>query len=497
MPDFGTPVAQNVNVDPSKGVSTLSDLMSLKQKQIGIQQAQQNLQTGQFMQQQQQAEAQKQQQAMGERQTLQGFLSSGKDDQGNSILDASGQPNMPALSAAITRTMPLTGQDALQHIIKTQSDKIGLTDVTRQLGQSYRNDISGIVRSSINSKDSADDMGSKLDAYVAQQGPNAPVALAQAAGFAKSQFLNAASQPTPEKKNAEILRIAQGFQPAGTTEGEQKPSMGTITGPNGGLQAVQLNPLSPVPMGANGTEVKQGVSPQIMMDANGRPHFVGGAGGGVGNTDSWPSTTDVQARNSAAANMTTHFDGLNASAQSVPLTTALTKTIQGLAPEAFTGVGGDKKQYMAGVLRAFGANPTGDAQTDTNLLNKAIAQLNISSPAGTDAARALVEAGQPNSKMDPQAIKEAAGTIAGQVKMNQAERDFLTTTRYRNGGAGDPQAYQQGRQTFEANADPRIWQYEELANTDRGAARAFIARQPDKADLIRKAGALQGMGFFQ
>ena len=195
--------------------------------------------------------------------------------------------------------------------------------------------------------------------------------------------------------------------------------------------------------------------------------------------------------------MSDHFTGLNASAQSLPLVTGLTKTIEGLAPSAFTGPGGDKKQYMAGILRGFHINATGDAQTDTNLLNKAMAQLNISTPAGTDAARALVEAGQPNSHMDPDAIKEAAGTLRGQVMMNQAERNFLQTTRLSNRGAGDPQAYQEGRQQFEASADPRIWQYQDLAKSNPAAARAFIARQPDKADLVRKAGALEQMGFFR
>ena len=188
--------------------------------------------------------------------------------------------------------------------------------------------------------------------------------------------------------------------------------------------------------------------------------------------------------------------GLNASAQSLPLVTGLTKTIEGLAPSAFTGPGGDKRQYMAGLARVFGVNLTGDAQTDTNLMNKAMAQLNISTPAGTDAARALIEAGQPNSHMDAAAIREAAGTVAGQIRMNAAERNFLQTTRLSNRGAGDPQAYQEGRQLFEANADPRIWQYEDLAKSNPPAAKAFISRQPDRADLVRKAGAREQMGFF-
>jgi hypothetical protein len=271
---------------------------------------------------------------------------------------------------------------------------------------------------------------------------------------------------------------------------------------NTGGKQVNQNPFTP-----NAPSLTNTLSPQVILDANGQPHYVGGGNGapsasgghsGTGlNGGGWATPANVEAQKNATTDMSNHFAGLNASAQSLPLTTALTKTIESLSPSAFTGVGGDKKQYMSGLLRSFSLDATGDAQTDTNLLNKAIAQLNISSPAGTDAARQLVEAGQPNSKMDATAIKEAAGTVAGQVKMNAAERNFLQTARYSNQGTGDVNTYQEGRQKFEANADPRIWQYEELAKTNPKAANAFINRQPDKSVLVKKAGALEGMGFFK
>src|SRR6266853_698600 len=91
MPDFGAPVAQNVDVSPNKGLQTLGELMGLQQKQIGIQQQQQNLATGQFLQQQQQAEAQRQQQAMGTRQAATKMAQSGQDLQGNSIRGDDGE----------------------------------------------------------------------------------------------------------------------------------------------------------------------------------------------------------------------------------------------------------------------------------------------------------------------------------------------------------------------------------------------------------------------
>jgi hypothetical protein len=501
MPDFGgAPVA--TNVDTGKGVQTLSDLMGLQQKQIAIQQQKQTLQTGQALQASAQAQAQQNQQAMGERQLLQSSMQKGSDPEGNPLMGANGEADPVALTKFATKYLPMTGQDVVQNIVKTQDTRLKLADSARQLGQNYKDDIAGIVRSSMGDQNTPADapgvIQSKIDAYVQQQGPNAPAALTNAASYSKSLLQNLGDHVPDAKTKLSLLHLAQQFEPTGAVAGTQAPAIGSVTGQAGGAQPVQLNPLSPLPMGATGPEVKTGVAPQIVMDLQGQPHYIGGAAGTGAGGQPFPTPAGVQAQSGVAKDMSDHFTGLNASAQSLPLVTGLTKTIESLAPSAFTGPGGDKKQYMAGILRGFGINATGDAQTDTNLLNKAMAQLNISTPAGTDAARALVEAGQPNSHMDPDAIKEAAGTLRGQVMMNQAERNFLQTTRLSNRGAGDPQAYQEGRQAFEAQADPRIWQYQDLAKSNPAAARTFIRRQPDGADLLRKAGVLeQQMGFFR
>jgi len=74
MPDFGSPVAQNVDINPGRGIQTISGLMGLKQQQqaiqskaIGIQQQEQALQTGQYTQQAAQATAQQAQQTASQR----------------------------------------------------------------------------------------------------------------------------------------------------------------------------------------------------------------------------------------------------------------------------------------------------------------------------------------------------------------------------------------------------------------------------------------------
>lgn len=63
MPDFGAPVAQNVDINPLR---TLGDILSLKQKQVGLQQQQQVLKS-------ETAQAQQQTQTAGQRGALAGF----------------------------------------------------------------------------------------------------------------------------------------------------------------------------------------------------------------------------------------------------------------------------------------------------------------------------------------------------------------------------------------------------------------------------------------
>ena len=466
MPDFGAPVAQNVDVSPNKGLQTLGELMGLQQKQIGIQQQQQNLATGQFLQQQQQAEAQRQQQAMGTRQAATKMAQSGQDLQGNSIRGDDGEIDPVKFSASLNRIDPVNAAPITQNIIKTLSDKFNLQSGALKLDAQQRQMLQGPLQA-LNVNASDDNITNARN--VIGQLTSAHPEMVKTANSANSLLDHIQNEKDPEKRKQLANSYSALFQAGAPVETQPSGAQADI-GPE-----IQVGARQPPAAGGGftpATTLTKGLAPQIVMDAAGQPHFIGtpsaAPAGGVGGP-SFPSTPQVQAQKAAADDMTTHF----------------------------TGPGGDKRQYVAGLANTFGVNFTGDAQTSTNLMNKAMAQLNISTPAGTDALRTLIEAGQPNSKMDPTAIKEAAGTVASQVRMNTAERNFLQTTRMSNRGTGDPQAYQQGRQAFEANADPRIWQYEQLAKSNPAAARAFISRQTDKADLVRKAGALEQMGFFR
>jgi hypothetical protein len=248
MPDFGSPVADQITPpNPNQSIQSLSGLLGISQQQQALQQGQQQLQVGA-------GQAQQAQQQMSERQLLQQTMASGKDPDGNPIKGPDGEVSPTALAGFANKYLPLTGPGVVNNVISTMDNRLKLNDSVRTLGQSYKDDMSGIVRASIGTQDPAASVSAGLDAYV-QQNPNAAPAAARAKALVGSL---SPSMPQAQRDSA-LQHLSMEFQPSATTAAQQAPSIVGITGPNGGYQGVQNNPLSAVPQGPTGPEVAQGV----------------------------------------------------------------------------------------------------------------------------------------------------------------------------------------------------------------------------------------------
>jgi len=154
--------------------------------------------------------------------------------------------------------------------------------------------------------------------------------------------------------------------------------------------------------------------------------------------------------------------------------------IRQLAPEAFTGVGGARKELVAGVANAIGISAYEAEKTATDELRK---NSNLLSLAGgnTDAARMLAEAANPNTKMNEKAIKDVVGQLIGMENMKAAKAEFLGQYR------GDPNAYIQKLAEFNNVADSRLFQ--EMTREEVAKLKASMSESEQKAmiDKIRKA----------
>lgn len=160
------------------------------------------------------------------------------------------------------------------------------------------------------------------------------------------------------------------------------------------------------------------------------------------------------------------------------------QNIKKFAPDAFTGVGGQRKELAAGILNAIGMPAYEAEKVSTEELAKNSALLAMAG-GNTDAARALAEIATPNKKLNEKAIKGIADQLIGVEKMNQAKADYLGPV------AGDQAKYQERLQMFNRIADPRLFQEasaEDVAKMKARMSKAEIQDFGNRVKLLREMG---------
>jgi hypothetical protein len=140
-----------------------------------------------------------------------------------------------------------------------------------------------------------------------------------------------------------------------------------------------------------------------------------------------------------------------ADAAQAPTRIATFQNIKKLAPEAFVGVGGARKELAAGIAGAVGWNIYDAEKTATDQLAKNSNLLTLTG-GNTDAARAIAEAANPNKKMTEQALKDVADQLIGMEKMKLARASFLGPVQ------NDAVQFTQRQQQFNSLADYRLFQ---------------------------------------
>ncbi|HEY8879216.1 MAG TPA: hypothetical protein VIN03_16730 [Roseateles sp.] len=189
--------------------------------------------------------------------------------------------------------------------------------------------------------------------------------------------------------------------------------------------------------------------------------------------------------------MNRHFGGLQDQAAGSQLVAGLTGNIKALANKAITGTNNDKLAFANGLLAQLGIGKSEDLKTATDLLEKNMAQLNLGSGGGTDAARALVQAARPNSHMSPEAINEAADQVAGQIRANVAMRNMLMPLKL----VGDAEGYSKMRAKLESIADPRAFQFANYSPAEQAEMLKRLTSK-DRAELRSKIEQLEAMHMF-
>jgi YD repeat-containing protein len=154
--------------------------------------------------------------------------------------------------------------------------------------------------------------------------------------------------------------------------------------------------------------------------------------------------------------------------------------IKSLVPEAFTGVGGEQKQFLSGVAQAIGVplNVLETSTTEELAKNTRLLQL---AGGNTDAARAIAELANPSAKMTKEGILRVTNQMIGMEKMKQARANYLKPF------ARDAEQYVQQMNAFDSLADPRMFQEATPADVKKMKEAMSPAEQAEFLNKVRQA----------
>ena len=482
MADF----SMNVNYPKPQG-SSLGDMLNMAS---GIQNYQQTQQLNPLALEKAQIENQVLRQKNDERLKLQEFTSNPNNWQTNGRID------MDKINSVIPKIAPLTGSDVITslsglHTSQTNADKAkqDLTQSERQLignvdhslGLMGVNDPKQVIKAYqgliTNNPDNAAlqrMVKARMDILnKAQAGPNITKdLLAESASLLsipqqRAEFAQKVSLTPTGSELKETLTTPQGITgqaPSIRMTGAAEP----LTLPPGQQQiATENNPYG-LPVGTSYIPPSAATKQQAPMVTGLAPQIAStiGANTTVANED-WQRT-------------------YNAAKDAQPRI-AIFQNIKKLAPEAFTGVGGERKKLAAGILNAAGIDVYTAENTATDELAKNTRLLALAG-GNTDAARALAEIANPSSKMTLAAIKEVSDQMIGAERLNEKRAEYLG--QFRN----DPVKYQEKSQLFNKFADPRIFQ--EMTPEQVAKLKASMSKQ-DIADMSKKIQEAKMLGIIK
>ena len=238
-----------------------------------------------------------------------------------------------------------------------------------------------------------------------------------------------------------------------------------------------------------GRGVEMGIPPtQQVVDPTGATRMLGTITQRGGNTPLQTGLSTAQTGLLGAGGEVVRNDWTNTSleAQGAPGRIAVFQNIKKLVPESFTGVGGERKQFLSGLAQAIGidANIIETSSTDELSKNTKLLQL---AGGNTDAARGIAELANPNTKMTKEGILRVTDQLIGIEKMKEAKARYLQP--YTQNAA----QYQQAMQNFNQVADPRLFQDISPAETKK-MFDAMSARE--RSDLMTKIKQARQLGIL-
>lgn len=289
-------------------------------------------------------------------------------------------------------------------------------------------------------------------------------------------FISKAAHGKPGELSQTLKTLlAQGL-PAGQQVTAATPSGISVS--NGQQsQSVNTAPLAgPIGQPIPGTQQQMQVPPTaVTTGPGGQPTFVGPRGPGQGPIPAGnPPGLEASAAGSAAT-ANKDWESTVEAAKTASTDIANLTNIKRFASSAQTGVGADRRAFVAGLAGLVGLDAGEMSKTNTDLLAK---NANMLALAGgdTNLAKTLAESANPNTHMTKEAILEAANQVMSQRRMALAKQDFLRSHKALN----NQDSYNQALTEWNKVADPRIFQWAHMDDKEKQSMKGSMTEKEQK-----------------
>jgi hypothetical protein len=455
MADFGSPVAQNVN--PGNGLQTLSGLLDLSSKRLGIQQQQQALQTGQATQASAQAKATVDTQNAKENQALAQLMN---DPVAGGLIDADGNPTADG-EARVLKAAPTTGADAYGKLVTAARLRTESLTAINNLNAQERTEVASTIAGAAAGARSPDDIETAVKSLVAAKSGTGLAADYQKIGDGAMYVIRRGGHPLADPKAVDLAgaKAPLGEEPwrqAALNVGRMVLGPQAVVGAGGiatgtpasvNTGAVQSQGVTRPALFGGGftpaTQVTNQAPPSNTTNAAGQIVNIPGGGGAVRTLPGQNPTAATAAGNQTRAVGTGNADvdtanGVVSAARDARSNIDLTRRIDQLAEIVNPGA------VPAKVTQALGALGLQDVNQARTELQKDLGRLrgNVSGRAGSDARAASVLEGYPTDTSPTQTIHQGMDVTRGLARQDLAlealrEKSATATGGNMNGFQGD------------------------------------------------------------
>ena len=309
--------------------------------------------------------------------------------------------------------------------------------------------------------------------------------------------LNQAISRIPQTNDTNALKtwVARDFTGALSAENQLERLFPTAQMVDTGTEKRPVSMGSALSFTAPGTQVGQGIEnqlppgTQVVNPATGASQLLGPQSQRQPGQPLQTSVGPAQTEMFKAGGETASKDWIDTTAKATNASSRIgtLQNIRNLSETAFTGVGGGRKELLAGIANAIGIPAYEMEKTATDELSKNSALLALAG-GNTDAARALAEIANPNKKMNEGAIKGVVNQLIGVEKMNQAKAGYMAQF------AKNPDVYNEKLQLFNKIADPRLFQ--EMSAAEVAQLKRSMS-DSEKKDLSQKIMQAKMLGIIK